>query len=115
MAWNVPSYNSTELNACETSTILIRASHNLDGLIFECQNGSNGTPTSHGRAVLSVTCTFVQVDCVILSAVKYSISVFLIAAPPKIPMITNVGSDNPKVLTIEWPINGRIQFLRLAT
>ena len=58
-AWNEPSYNSTELNVCETSTILIRASHDLDGLAFECQDGttdSNGTPTSYGRTVLSVIC-----------------------------------------------------------
>ena len=56
-AWNEPSNNSIE---CETSTILIRASHDLDGLAFECQdgtNGSNGTPTSYGRTVLSVICT----------------------------------------------------------
>eukprot|EP00731_Ephydatia_muelleri_P015125 Em0008g845a len=78
-AWNEPSYNSTELRVC--STILIRASRDLDGLTFECQDGTNGSddvPTSYGRTALSV------------------ISV------PDNPRITHVNSDNPTVLTIEW-------------
>ncbi|KAL5491199.1 hypothetical protein EMCRGX_G016444 [Ephydatia muelleri] len=78
-AWNEPSHNSTELRVC--STILIRASRDLDGLTFECQDGTNGfdgVPTSYGRTALSV------------------ISV------PDNPRITHVNSDNPTVLTIEW-------------
>eukprot|EP00731_Ephydatia_muelleri_P015115 Em0008g835a len=78
-AWNEPSHNSTELRVC--STILIRASRDLDGLTFECQDGTNGSddvPTSYGRTALSV------------------ISV------PDNPRITHVNSDNPTVLTIEW-------------
>ena len=77
-AWNEPSYNGT---VCDTSTILIHASLDLDGLTFECQdgtNGINGTPISYGKTVLSVIST------------------------PEIPRISNVESDNPTALTIEW-------------
>ena len=109
-AWNEPS-NSSELLACETTTILIHASHALDGQCQDGTNGTNGTPTSYGRTVLSVTCTF-HVTCCILSTVLYwmqwafkfqfNISTFLTAAALENPLITNEDSDNPTVLTIEW-------------
>ena len=94
-AWNEPqSGASMGIDiCCETTTLLINAHPNLNGLMFECQEHSEGT--SYGRTTLKIigkTWQFYdEYICMI---------VYLFAAPPDAPNITAVYRLSPTQLTV---------------